>query len=370
MLTKKNKVTFFVSTISNGGAEAVCVNIANGLAERGLQVDLLVLHTNEKNYIDKLSHKVNLIDLKAQRTRYAAPALLFYLLKYKPKILLVFKYELIDLIIILKKIFRLNIKVIGRNISIFSENNKLKKSIIQQIFIKRIFGIPMEKLDCIINQSYEMEKDLLTSLPSLKERSVVIHNPVASYIEQFAKQNDLDKSSNISYILCIGRLEEVKAFHLAIEAFSIIANNYKNLRLKFVGEGSLKFQLKQKAEQLGLKNRIDFEGFQTDVIPYYRHANLTLLTSKYEGFPNVLIESIVLGTPVVSVDCPSGPREILDYGKYGKLVKPDNIQDLVSSIESILNFPNQYNLSERASFFSVDKAIEKYIKLLIEVSSK
>lgn len=359
------KVSLLVSTISNGGAEAVCVNIANGLAERGWQVDLLVLHTKEQAYLERLSPKVNLIDLKANRARYAAPALLWYVLRNRPKQLVVFKYELIDLVVMLKKLFRFNTKIIGRNISILSESRNASGGASRRSLIKRCLGIPIEQVDCLINQSYEMQKDLLQYHPALKDRSVVIHNPVAAHIEAYAKANPRE-STNDEYILCVGRLAPVKAFHQAIAAFALIANQHPRLRLKFVGQGELQLALEQQARELDIADRVDFEGFQTDVIPYYRNAALTLLTSNYEGFPNVLIESIVLGTPVVSFDCPSGPREILDYGKYGKLVEPGNIEGLASAIIDVLAKPDQFNLKERALFFSNKKAINKYEALLLE----
>src|SRR5690625_1153383 len=365
-MPQPKQTTFFVSTISNGGAEAVCVNIANGLAERGWQVDLLVLHTKEQAYLERLSPKVNLIDLKANRARYAAPALLWYMLRNRPKQLVVFKYELIDLVVMLKKLFRFNTKIIGRNISILSGSRKASSGASGRSLVKRWLGTPIEQVDCLINQSYEMQKDLLQHHPVLKDRSVVIHNPVAAHIEAYAKANP-SKNVNEEYILCVGRLAPVKAFHQAIAAFALIANQYSKLRLKFVGQGELQQALQQQARELGIADRVDFEGFQTDVIPYYRNAALTLLTSNYEGFPNVLIESIVLGTPVVSFDCPSGPREILDYGKYGKLVEPGDIEGLAQAIISILEAPNQFNLTERASFFSVEKAIDKYIDVLEKV---
>src|SRR5690606_14702881 len=149
--------------------------------------------------------------------------------------------------------------------------------------------------------------------PSLSDRSVVIHNPVASHIETHAK-TQIKASVSGKYILCIGRLEEVKAVHYASEASNLISPKYPHLRLKCVGKGSLESKLRLQAAKFGISDKVDFEGFQCEVIPYYSDAALTLLTSKYEGFPNVLIESIVLGTPVVAFDCPSGPREILDYG--------------------------------------------------------
>lgn len=360
----KRTAVFLISSISGGGAEAVCLNVANGLAERGWKVDLLVLHATENSYITRLSKRVNLVDLKAKRARYAAPALLWYIFKNRPEKIVVFKYELIDLLVMVKAVFRLKLKVIGRNISVFGKKKEEKVGVRQKI-INKLFGEPIERVHCIINQSYEMQQDLLKHLPSLKSKSVVIHNPVSAHIEAHKKSAQPVRAGETSpYILCVGRLEDVKAFHHAIDVFAIVVKKHQNLRLKFVGDGSLKHALLARAGGLGLKDRVDFEGFQTDVIPFYENATLTLLTSKYEGFPNVLIESIVLGTPVVSFDCESGPREILDYGRYGKLVEPGNLEELASAIDDVLDNPNQFDLAERAGFFSQDKAIDKYISVL------
>lgn len=356
--------TLLVSTISGGGAESVCVNVANGLIDRGWEVNLIVLHQANNSYSGRLSDKVKLVDLKSIRTRYAGPAILWYIYKNKPDSILIFKYELIDLLVMLRVFFRFKVGLIGRNISVFGKNIKMKLGFRQKIK-EFFFGELIERVDCVINQSYEMQKDLLAHLPSLKDKSVVIHNPVSAHIEAYRKNTRTIKSAETPhYILCVGRLEEVKAFHHAINAFAIVAKKHQSLRLKFVGDGSLKPALVAQVTELGLEGRVDFEGFQTDVIPFYENASLTLLTSNYEGFPNVLIESIVLGTPVVSFDCESGPREILDYGRYGKLVEPGNIDELASAIEDVLANPNQFDLAERAGFFSQDKAIDKYISVL------
>lgn len=358
------RVTFLVSTLSGGGAEGVCVNVANGLAERGWQVDLLVLHLNHAAYKDRLSSKVNLVNLKAGRARYAAPAILWYLIKNKPKKLLVFKYELIDLVVMLRFVFVLNLKVIARNISIFGQKQAVAKPSLIKIIIRRLFGTALEKVDCVINQSVEMEKDLLSVLPSLANKSCVIHNPVAAHIEEHVRVSGIKKDKGQEFLLCVGRLEDVKAFHFAIEAFSLIADRFPSLRLQLVGKGSLETDLKALCSILNVSERVDFEGFQKDVIPYYEQASLTLLTSLYEGFPNVLIESIVLGTPVVSFDCPSGPREILEYGKWGKLVPAGDVQALAKAISKTLENPGEFDLSARAEFFGVGRAIDKYIEIL------
>ena len=148
------------------------------------------------------------------------------------------------------------------------------------------------------------------------------------HILDYVKKNNLNliqKKKN--YLLCIGRLEKQKAFHLAIEAFAGIADKFPNLRLKIVGKGSLEKELKQKVIDCQVTSRVDFDGFKKDITKYYLHANATLLTSLYEGYPNVLIESIAMNTPVVSFDCPGGPREIVKDGVNGYLAKHLDVND-------------------------------------------
>ncbi|MBD3842429.1 MAG: glycosyltransferase, partial [Campylobacterales bacterium] len=165
----------------------------------------------------------------------------------------------------------------------------------------------------------------------------VIYNPVAKHIEDYAKTHDLSQVEKQDYLLCVGRLEKQKAFHYAIVGFAGVANEFPNLRLKIVGKGSQEGELKNQADELGVGDRIDFEGYQTDMISYYLGAKVTLLTSLYEGFPNVLVESIALGTPVVAFDCPSGPSEIVVSGVNGFLVPYKEEVALTTEIRKALD---------------------------------
>ncbi|MDX3775802.1 glycosyltransferase, partial [Chromatiaceae bacterium AAb-1] len=192
----------------------------------------------------------------------------------------------------------------------------------------------------------------------------VIHNPVNKLIESYVVNNGISDLSKKSYILCVGRLEKQKAFHYAIIAFSRIIEQYPDLRLKIVGKGILEPQLRALCDELQISNLVDFEGFNQDVISYYLEAKLTLLTSLYEGFPNVLVESISLGTPVVAVDCQSGPREIITKDN-GYLVPPADLDALVGAISKALN--REWDVEAiltSSEKFSLQYAIAKYEELL------
>lgn len=329
------KITILISSLSGGGAEGVCVNIANGLADNGWQVDLLVLHTHNAAYVDLISQKVNLAVLGVNHARLASLPLLRYIRQHKPEKLLVFNYELAVLTVMLRSVFHFNTKIIARNINTFSKNITQPQGMWLRYIVSPLINKLYSKCDHIINQCHAMRDDLISVFPHLKDKTSVIYNPVAKSIEDYAKSHDLNKVVKQDYLLCVGRLEKQKAFHYAIEGFAGIANQYPTLRLKIVGKGSLEQSLKQCAIDLGVADRVDFEGFKSDIIPYYLHAKATLLTSLYEGFPNVLIESITLGTPVISFDCPSGPREIIKNGVNGYLVKTQCLESLWVSLTKL-----------------------------------
>ena len=331
------RTTFLISSLAGGGAEGVCVNVANGLAEQGWEIDLLVLHLNNAAYHERVSDKVNLVVLDVDHARYSGLALLKYILKQKPKTVVVFNYELAVILVILRSVFRFKTRIIARNINTMSQKRNQAQGFWRKYVVKPLIDGFYCKVDHVINQCQDMREDLIALYSQLAEKSSVIYNPVAKHIEDYAKSHDLTHVEKQNYLLCVGRLEKQKAFHYAIEGFAGVANEFPNLRLKIVGQGSLEQELRQCAVDFGVADRVDFEGFQKDMIPYYLHAKATLLTSLYEGFPNVLVESITLGTPVIAFDCPSGPKEIIQNGVNGYLVAYQDLDDFKSKLTNLIN---------------------------------
>lgn len=361
-----NKITLLVSSLSGGGAEGVCVSVANGLANIGWEVDLVVMHLNKTAYLDRVDKKVKLISLASSNARYAMIPLLKYIRSAKPEKVVVFKYELTALLVLMRSLFNLKLKIIARNMNMFSKSRKQRRGVWQKQIANRLIQRFFCKVDHVINQCEAMQNDLITIFPSLVNKTSVIYNPVAKHVEDYALLNDRDIVDNQQeYLLCVGRLEKQKAFHYAIEGFAKLKDSQPNLRLKFVGQGSLEQDLKALCGRLGVRDRVDFEGFQSDMLPYYTQAKATLLTSLYEGFPNVLVESITLGIPVVAFDCPSGPSEIVVQGVNGYLVEQFNANELSQSINDCLN--NTFDktaIQNTASKNKVAEVIKKYSQLI------
>jgi glycosyltransferase involved in cell wall biosynthesis len=359
------KLTLLIGSLAGGGAEGVSVTLANGLVENGWSVDLVVLHLNGSTYLDRVSKKVNLVVLDVKHVRYASLTLLRYLLKNKPEKVLVFNYELTVLLILLRGIFNLKVKIIARNINTLSHIRQEGSGLWRKYIVSSMIDLLFCKVDHVINQCNAMMLDLITLSPELKYKSSVIYNPVAKHIEDYAKRVDFSYVTKQNYLLCVGRLERQKGFHYAIEGFAKVAKDFPNLRLKILGQGKLEGQLKELTVNLGVADRIDFEGFQKNMIPYYLYAKATILTSLFEGFPNVLIESISLNTPVVAFDCQSGPREIIQNFNNGFLVNHQDVQDLATKLKLILqtnkNFQSTKNTAKK---YESEMVVKKYIKAI------
>ena len=369
----KKKIVLLSSSLAGGGTEGVCVSIANSIADMGWQVDLVVLNLNDEVYLDRISKNVNLVVLSVSHARFSSIPLLKYIYKNKPKIILVFNYELSVMLVILRLILRLRIKIISRNMSTLSIRIKQFKQ--KNFWAKYVVG-PLinyfyHKIDHVVNQCSGMQDDLIAVHPQLYQRSSIIYNPIASHILDYVSMHDLNKINKKNYLLCVGRLEEVKAYHYAIEGFAGIVDRFPNLRLKIVGQGSLESELKQKTMELSISNRVDFEGFQKNIIPYYLHAQATILTSLYEGYPNVLIESIALGTPVIAFNCPSGPNEIIKEHINGHLVRYLDVKDLQNKLCKVLiaNFKREDIVStvKKNQIQYVSKLYDKLIKSMLKI---
>jgi glycosyltransferase involved in cell wall biosynthesis len=337
-MNSNNNITFLISTLSGGGAEGVCVGIANKFAESGWNVDLVVLNLKNEAYLDRLSDKVNLVVLNTNHARFSSIPILKYIYKNKVKTILVFNYELSVVLVVLRLILKLKIKIVSRSISTFSAKMMqfYKLSTWDRFVVAPLIKLFYHRVDYVINQSNGMRDDLISIYPQLNNKSIVIFNPIPAHLLEFAVKNDLSKINKENYLLCVGRLEKLKGFHHAIKAFAGIVKKYPYLRLKIVGKGSEEQQLKKIAKDLSIEDKIDFEGFKKNIIPYYLYARVTILSSLYEGYPNVLIESISMNTPVIAFNCPSGPNEIIQDGRNGYLVKNQDVEDLRIKM---LNFP-------------------------------
>jgi len=360
-------ITYLINSLGGGGAEGVCVTLANRMAALGWRVNLIVLHLESAVHLQRLRQDVELTVLGKRHSRTAALSLYKVLKKNKPEKVLIFNQQLAVLLIILRSLFGLNYVTISRNINTLSEMIVKEKSFWHKYFVNFIVRIFYHRGDYFIAQSKGMADDLIKKYNVEMRKISIINNPINPFLVEKSHENNFKKGN---YLLCVGRLEEAKAFQYAISAFSRIIPLYSDLRLKIVGIGTAEGALKALSKQLGVADRVDFEGYQNDVADYYLGARATLLTSYYEGFPNVLVESIALGTPVVAFDCPSGPSEIIIDGVNGFLVKYLDEVCLETCLKEVLeknwDIDAIKNTSKR---FSPERIVDEYVEIIDSLKS-
>jgi glycosyltransferase involved in cell wall biosynthesis len=356
-----SKVVFFINSLGGGGAENICINIANGLFDSGWSIEILVLNLESKDFLKKLNPNIKIINLNVKRAKFSFIKLRSHFLKNDFSGVVCFTYELAVLSLMARgSIWKPNFKVISRNINsltnMFTVRTSLWRKYIVYPLVKYFYG----KSDLIINQCDGMMLELCKVLPEARDACVVIYNIVDQNVEVASKKIDFEKVDKKNNILCIGRLEPQKAHCDAISAFKIVLESHPDLRLKLVGKGKLKNDLIQQAQVEGVIDNIDFEDFKDNVIEYYLDTRLTILPSLFEGFPNVLVESVTLGTPVVAYDCPNGPSEIIT-DVNGILVEERSVQNLASAIISALDKSFNYDSIHRESvIYSRRKIIEEW----------
>ena len=330
---EKRKISLLISTLGGGGAERVCVILANGLAKLGWQVDLVILKHTENDRSSKLSGQVRLICLGVNRARYAPKALLRYLRDSDPSVVLSFNNEILIAEFIVCLTRKRTYKLIHRNVTtltsvIFQSGGGFLNKC-RYWFLKLV----LRQADLIVCQCALMAKDASQELGI--GGIPYIYNPAVPAFSKGSASNLADNRGDI--ILCVGRIDANKCLGLAVEALAILSNSGKKPELWIVGDGPEKESVALQAQQLGLQSQVRFFGYRQDVEELFNRAALVSLTSHFEGFPNVLIEAISHGCPVVAVDCPSGPSEIIEEGVNGLLVKERTPSALANAYAATLD---------------------------------
>jgi glycosyltransferase involved in cell wall biosynthesis len=199
------------------------------------------------------------------------------------------------------------------------------------------------------------------------DRVQTLYNPIRSRPVPEAAALDLAEAfwrcPRGRRIITVGSMKEQKNQHMLLRAFHLLDDPAANLLL--LGQGGLEPKLRQLAAQLSIADRVTFAGFHPDPTPFYMTADLFVLSSDYEGFGNVIVEALAAGLPVVSTDCPSGPAEILEGGRYGRLTPVGDAGALARAMRGALAAPVDYEaLKRRAADFAPEKVARRYLQLL------
>ncbi|WP_456384908.1 glycosyltransferase [Desulfolithobacter sp.] len=373
MSVGKIDIALYLPSLSGGGAERVMVNLANGFRSRGVRVDL-VLARAEGPYLDEISPDVRIVDLKASRVVTSMPALVRYLRRERPGAMLATMAHANIIAIWARKFARSAPELLAvREANTMGISAKKTKQFRGRLLpLATRFFYPWA--DTIIANSKGSADDLSrhAGIPAAKLR--VVFNPLdlQTISARAEEKNDHPwfRQTGPSVIVATGRLTEQKDFQTLIRAFALVRTRLE-AKLIILGEGEDRKELEGMIGRMSLENDISLPGFVPNPYPFMRQASLFVLSSRWEGLPNVLLEAIALGTPVVSTNCPSGPAEILENGKYGRLVSVGDPEALARAmVETLENPPDVSLLRKRAEDFSSARIIDQYLEILLGESCR
>ena len=336
---RRPDVALFMGSLGGGGAERVMIDIGRSLARRGLTVDLVVIRA-EGPYLEIVPPEVRLVDLKSRRVATCLVKLVLYLRRERPKALLVTLETAVLVALIAKVSFARSVRVVVRQANTYSA--LFAHASFRDRMILRVLKVLMPRADGVVANSNGSADDLGRSVPGVAGRVQVVPNPVVT--PELREQAALPAAhpwfgdTGAPVVLSVGRLASEKDHATLLRAFAGVVRSQR-ARLVILGEGPERGNLLRLAEQLGIAEQVDLPGFVVNPFAYMSRSRLLAHSSRYEGSPNVLVQAMACGTPVVSTDCDHGPREILEGGKWGRLVPVGDAEAMAGAILETLRDP-------------------------------
>ena len=365
-MTRRNgPIAFFLPTLRGGGAERVVVNLAQGITQRGLPVDI-VLRAATGPFLDHLPPEARVVDFRARRLMSTVVPLTRYLRRERPRVL-VSSMSHANLAALWAA------KLAGRGTPVVvTVHNTLSQSAPQQGRLAGRLWPPLLRTfypwaSAVVAVSRGAADDLIRTSGVPANRVRVIYNPVITSATLAAAGQTPDHPwfapGQPRVVLGAGRLTRQKDFATLIRAFAEVRRHCP-VRLMILGEGEERAALTALAAQLGVADDVALPGFREHALAYMAHSALFVLSSAWEGLPTVLIEALAAGTRVVATDCPSGPREILQGGRLGALVPVGDVAALAGAMIEGLGRSGESLPPDALSAYTSDAAVEQYLDVI------
>lgn len=361
-------LVFIISSLGCGGAERVVQLLSQGFTERGHRVT--VITTTEREDFFPLFKGVKRVRLnifggvrKNPGRRSAAIPALWHGAKMLPRLWQTVRAISPDFVIafgdeinvfILIALFSIRRKVVvTEHVDPRWHQTGLALRLLRRVLYPSAY--------CLVSVS--RGADRCFSWLAASQRTV-IHNPVASDMGNVELGLGV-KGMAWPYVVAMGRLIRQKGFDLLLDAFSDVSRAFPEWRLVILGDGPERSELMSQARSLGIADRVQFTGAVRDPSPYLLCSGFLVMSSRFEGFGNVLAEAMACGLPVVSFDCPSGPAEIVDDGRNGILVAPQDTVALAHAMKRMIaDEPMRRNMARQAKVdarrFELDSIVDAW----------
>lgn len=394
--TPRKKIAIFLPSLAAGGVARVMLHLAQAFVEKGYSVDV-VLCRSHGAFMGNLPPQIRLYKLQARpillsrlllllknfaATRVLLLPILFSLkppksLAYLPALIRYLRHETPHILLSAKThtnlvaLWAAHIAKVSSRI-VVSERMPLR-NITQTSkkwrwrFILPVLAQEYPKADGIISVSNGVREELALQTGILPQHITTIYNPV---LTQQIREKSLEpihhpwlQKDGLPIILGVGRLVPAKDFSTLLKAFSHVRRHHP-AHLVILGEGRLRPELTALAQTLGIAKDVWMPGYSDNPFAFMRSAAVLVLSSIYEGLPNVLLEALACGCPVISTNCSSGPSEILKNGIYGPLVPVRDVTALEKALLSILTDPpSKTFLQRRAADFDIHKISSQYLNV-------
>lgn len=344
-----------------GGLERLVVSIGNEFVARGHDVEFVRVRGGEIPYPAELSPGVRVTELKTRSKLDGMFKTAAWMRRERPEALLTLKDHSAQLCIMARRIARVPIRVVPVVSNMLSY---VARRPFQRRLVRRLYP----SADRVVALSEGVAEDLDQTFGVPRRMIDVIYQPVVTPDMDARAGQPVDhpwfrETGEIPVVLGTGRLTHQKNFELLIEAFAGLRAD-RPARLVILGEGVERQSLERKARDLGVSEWVDLPGAVPDPVPYMRASGVFVLSSRYEGFGNVVAEALAAGAPVVSVNCPSGPAEILDNGRWGRLVPMDDPEALAQAMAQTLDGNAPRVPSESLDRFRVPVVASQYLNAL------
>lgn len=357
-------IAIVVSSMEAGGAQRVALNLAEEFHERGFDVNLILV--SEKGPLLKdVPEGVRLISLNSPRARDAIFKFRRYIRDKKPSAIISFTFHVNAFAALSMIGLRSKTRLIWTVHSTLSEALREWRLAVRS-WLKFLTIALSGRANSAAAVSKGAAADFARNARFGADRIVTIHNPVLGRDFEARASRPPDhlwlKEKVAPVVLAVGRLVGAKDYPTLLRAFARVVRQV-DARLIIYGEGDRRGELAALVEELGLADRVALPGFVENPLPSMKTADVFVLSSSREGFGNVLVEAMATGTPVVSTDCPHGPGEILEDGKWGTLVPVGDDEALAEAIVGTLRHGG-IDARTRAREFTVKAAADKFLALV------